>query len=504
MMRNRIVRYWGRKPLELARRYINRYSRPNDLVLDSFGGSGIFVKSALELQRRAIYVDLNPFAELIAHSSIEGCDINSLKVAVEKILSRKELQVRLRRKLITIDRDELFSVKCPCGRDVEVRSISFSRRYRINTRPKIENRGLKKEVLDIIKRHETIMHDDLVRISGCLYSKKNLKAVKSRENLSKAVKSLVRENIIEEEEVPVSATLEGPCVCGRLRVDFKNQLVWTVDSPIKPYYWYPKDSLSYDNGRPFLKKRDVSRVNEFFIDRSLALLSAIWHDIRCLKLDERVERCLELIFMATLARSSKMCRDGNGTWPVNSYWIPRNFAVKNPYKVFGNAATQVIRLLMDETRVVCGKANDVISGEANIAFIVASSTKFTLPKSVVDYAIIDPPHTDEAQFLELSVFYTSWLRKKLNFKDELVINSHQGKTLERYLEMLERASERIHCALKDGGYFTTILHEEDSKILKQSRDVIEGAGFKLIKEDDIGDYSIFTFEKFVASAITFC
>lgn len=65
------------------------------------------------------------------------------------------------------------------------------------------------------------------------------------------------------------------------------------------------------------------------------------------------------------------------------------------------------------------------------------------------------------------------------------------------MDILVHASERIRRTLKDSGYLTTILHEEDHDILRCCRDVIEGLGFELVKEDEVEDYRVFTFQKSV-------
>jgi len=61
--------------------------------------------------------------------------------------------------------------------------------------------------------------------------------------------------------------------------------------------------------------------------------------------------------------------------------------------------------------------------------------------------------------------------------------------------MLEEVSKNIHHALKPGKYFTVILHEEDQTILKSCVKAISSANFKLVKNDQKGDYNIYTFKK---------
>jgi adenine-specific DNA methylase len=58
--------YFTRRPFNVVREYIQRYSQPGDLVLDPFGGSGVTAIEAFLLSRVGIQNDINPLANFIA------------------------------------------------------------------------------------------------------------------------------------------------------------------------------------------------------------------------------------------------------------------------------------------------------------------------------------------------------------------------------------------------------------------------------------------------------
>jgi hypothetical protein len=244
-----------------------------------------------------------------------------------------------------------------------------------------------------------------------------------------------------------------------------------------------------------LKKRDASSVDELFDDRTLALLSAIWHDICSIEAKENVKRCLNLTFMMALAQSSRMCRKSGGSWLINSYWIPRNFVIKNPYVVFERAANRFINFLKDNKVFRCGDVPDVICNRADVAFKVADSTTISLPENSLDYAIIDPPHVDDVQFFELSLLYTSWMGKKPQFEAEMIVNQRRKKTLDVYIKMLREAAKRLYYALRPGAYLTIILRESEQRILEKCVRAVCDVGFNIIKNDSEEKYSVYTFQK---------
>jgi len=60
--------YFTRRPANVVRDYLKRYSEEDDVVLDPFGGTGVTAIEAFLLGRSAIQNDLNPFANFIARN----------------------------------------------------------------------------------------------------------------------------------------------------------------------------------------------------------------------------------------------------------------------------------------------------------------------------------------------------------------------------------------------------------------------------------------------------
>jgi len=79
-------RYWGRRPWYTVRQHIQHYTKDqNDIVLDSFCGSGVTVIESLILGRRVIGTDLNPMAIFITDVTAKFVDIENVKRAFDEI-----------------------------------------------------------------------------------------------------------------------------------------------------------------------------------------------------------------------------------------------------------------------------------------------------------------------------------------------------------------------------------------------------------------------------------
>jgi len=483
-----LIRYWGRKPPNLVRNYIEKYSRKGELILDPFGGSGSIVKTAIYLRRRAIYSDINPFAKLIAEASLIGCDCNELVRALKKLDMSEVVFITengLRKRLQT---EKFFSIKCKCGRPNVVEKIIFSRKYRAIKKTKPSNlKNISSKVFNFISRNKRgVTYEQLIS-----YFRRYQHQV-----VSNAVTRLIKIGAIQEDIMPLRVSFNGRCQCGIKQIVNPQKLKWIIDEKPLPAYWFPAYRLEYPNGRSFYKKRDVERVDEFFTDRNLVFLSQLWDMISKFDGNERVKNYLYLIFFMTVVKSSKMCRESGGTWPVNSYWIPRRFVVWNPYITFKRSVAQALEAISQIRRnVKKGNVEQVLQKQADVCFLSHDATNLNLPENSIDYIVTDPPHFDEVQFLELSFFYTAWLRSRLPFEREMVVNPAQNKGIDFYLNMVEKFSSEMHRILKPNRYMTTILHEENPSLLEKCTDIIESAGFKLYEFEENSNFNFYTFRK---------
>jgi adenine-specific DNA methylase len=88
--------YFTRRPANVIRAYLERYSQIGDVVLDPFGGTGVTAIEAFLLGRRAIQNDLNPFANFIAQNIVDTSltSLVSLHAAFARVQNECEDEVK--------------------------------------------------------------------------------------------------------------------------------------------------------------------------------------------------------------------------------------------------------------------------------------------------------------------------------------------------------------------------------------------------------------------------
>jgi len=77
--------YFTKQSWNVVAEYIKNFSKPGDLVLDPFGGSGVTAVEAMMNNRRGISIDINPMAVFIVQSLIAPVNQTKLTEAFEHV-----------------------------------------------------------------------------------------------------------------------------------------------------------------------------------------------------------------------------------------------------------------------------------------------------------------------------------------------------------------------------------------------------------------------------------
>ncbi|MCA1592987.1 MAG: DNA methylase, partial [Acidobacteria bacterium] len=83
--------YFTKQAHGIVQAYIQNFTKPDDVVLDPYGGSGVTLVEALMLGRKAIHIDLNPLSILIVKSLVQPVNLKLLQEALEHIKNEFEL-----------------------------------------------------------------------------------------------------------------------------------------------------------------------------------------------------------------------------------------------------------------------------------------------------------------------------------------------------------------------------------------------------------------------------
>jgi DNA modification methylase len=86
-------KYWSKKPYNIIRAFIKKYSHAGDIVLDPFSGSGISVIESIITNRKAIGFDINPSAVFITKQVLNKISSFQLSKEYQRIESQVKLTI---------------------------------------------------------------------------------------------------------------------------------------------------------------------------------------------------------------------------------------------------------------------------------------------------------------------------------------------------------------------------------------------------------------------------
>ena len=77
--------YFTKQSWDVVQSYIRNFTKPNDIVLDPFGGSGITAVEALMTNRKGIHIDINPLSVFLVKSLLIPTNLQKLQESFEDI-----------------------------------------------------------------------------------------------------------------------------------------------------------------------------------------------------------------------------------------------------------------------------------------------------------------------------------------------------------------------------------------------------------------------------------
>ncbi|MBN2150617.1 MAG: hypothetical protein JW839_04125 [Candidatus Lokiarchaeota archaeon] len=505
-------KFWSRKPHNIVAAYIENYSRPGEVVLDPFGGSGVTLNEALRLGRRAISFDVNPLATFISRNTIARVDLDEFERLARIIYDQVSPFI-----------EKLYSMPCPsCGKPATATHVLW--------RDGIECRCGNAFELPGNRR----LRDAEISCPACKTNNPlNLhRTSRPYQAYSSCAPCGPSSGPAPAGEMESQAALAASDAYQRVLADLPS-----LDLP-----------LGYPNGASFLQlrhdMRKDPRLRNLFTPRNSIAIHAFWKAIDAIPLGSESQRPLKdmvwFLFSSMLPQASKMVwvikkRESRqlakfevGSWTHHFFWNPTEFFEVNVLNGYRERLAKFMNGLRARERWITGNQHwcKVCLGNPNAWWLVrktavspglrildeiepsvpellASTADFFnskgraalvankdarslsgIPDASVDYIFTDPPYGDSIQYAELAAFFLAWqhprdLQDVLRdaFENEMTINQGQGKDLAAYKGMLRLALGECFRVLKPGRYMTLTFHDTDSRVRGMLYETMQDAGF---------------------------
>lgn len=436
--------YHTKVPPQGVRSFIEHYSRPGELVLDPFCGSGMTGLAAISCRRKAILSDLSPAAAFIAYNFCQSVDTTEYVAAVKKMLA-----------YVQDESEWLYQTRCRiCGGPARMLYTVWSYRYRC---PKCaEPFVYADQALDAEGR--------IIAAIRCPHCHKEFDKRKAERTERVPVRvgyrclagcrrgNKILDDPVAEEDTLFVASIEAGNLPEGLRY------------PTTPLF------VGYNTRQPIAA--GLTSVDRFYTKRNLWILARLWEYATSYP-DEKVRAKLAFTLTSLYKRVTLLSeyRFWGGSGNTANLYVPSLINEQNVCEVVRRKSREIVRFL-NETR-----------GNAAFQEFRVSTQSATdlsnIPDSSVDYVFTDPPFGSNINYSEMNLLWEAWLNAFTDRADEAIVNRVQGKSETDYERLMTAALREIKRVLRSGRWLTLVFHNSSERVWQSLQAAISEAGFAI-------------------------
>lgn len=462
--------YWSKKPHDAIREYIKHYTKPDDIVLDPFCGSGGTALAALMEERTAIAIDLSPAATFITKNYCTPVDVDELQRTFE------ELQRKIKPEM-----DWLYETRCDrCDGCATTEYTVYSHVF-------LCLRCLEKVPLfdcPEMLSQTAAGKPKMIRICPYCQGRGHQEEIKTSGTRLEPVPVLVS-YICEEGCRPVRGERRHNDVDPKKREYFeKYDLGKIQEIEAKPIpHWYPPHRMMNieSDTDPWGDKwragtSNFRTVAELFTKRNLWALAKLTAEINLIEKANRLAadsfRIAQTGFLLAL---TKMQRYYPGSSFPNmalpgTYYMPPIFSEENVPTYFQNKFKRNTKGILE--------INAEIKSEDCLISTQTATELSVITGNSIDYIYTDPPYANNVQYGELNFVWEAWLGFDTRWhKQEVIINDTRGKTDVDWAELMRQAMGECYRSLKPGRWISLCYHDTSEGTWQLLQDIMTEVGF---------------------------
>lgn len=438
------MKYWGKKPHNIWREYIENYTPEDGVYLDPFSGSAISCFEALKANRKAIAFDLNPLTSFIIEAYSSKFEVEKFKVEVAKIIDK-------------IKKDK-----------------TFLKYYSTNSR---KTKGL--AIVQSFKWQDNELYE-----LGVNYTDSEILDETNGQPGNRKFRYIAEPNEKDQKLAKDQS---------KIKIN-----TWFPDEPFVNSPSFSANFISCIGGNNF---------SNLWTKRNLYVLSKIFDLIKKVN-DKDLQIQLLFGFIQTLHLTTKMSvprREGanrpfSTSWGRSAYICASRKMEMNPIFVFEGSCLgkQSVESCLSGLEEYLGKIpktlkvseslkskNRLTGFDLKYGAVDINTITDYIPENSVDFIMTDPPYGGLVQYLDLSSLWLNWLK---NLDSKYAPNYDAEITLKNgiidinlYQQRFTNALRNLRKVLKDNGKIVFTFHNKEIPIWNAFLKSISLAGFKIEK-----------------------
>lgn len=470
--------YHTKVPHEIIMKYFLHYTQPGDIIVDSFGGTGMTGVAANELDnpasyhamseefpgakwgyRNCILGDLSPIASFITHNYTASNDSGRFKKAADKIY--RDLYDQLSWMYTTKDKEGIGEANYYIWSEVQICPYC----------------GESFTYWDAAVDFE---HSKVCDSYKCPHCQAFIKKKESKKYLETYYDDAIGEAYpkVKYEPVIVNYTINGKRRERRLN-EYDKEVISRINST--PYSdWFPKNKMMGvgekwgDTWRAGYHA-GYNHVHNFYTRRNLLILSRFHTLIENYSCGGRLKSYLWAWFTSSLSRLHVMNRYAANhhrhVGPLaNTLYISGTPAEISPF--------YFVKSKISDNEIDVHSAGNVVNQ-------IASASTVNLPDNIADYIFTDPPFGGNIMYSELNYITESWLKVFTNNNEEAITSESQNKGIAQYQDLMHSCFNEYYRILKPNRWMTVEFSNTSAAIWNAIQQAIQQAGFVIASVTDL-------------------
>ena len=236
----------------------------------------------------------------------------------------------------------------------------------------------------------------------------------------------------------------------------------------------PSTELPYmhmTHERAHMDLAGVTHLHHFFLPRAAHALAAMWH--RAVECEDHRLRNMLLFFVEQAIWSMSLLNRfrPTGYSQVNQYltgvyYVPSQNSELSPWYVLAGK----LKLL--------DKVFGPTASQQHVATVsTGDSSCLSLPNDSIDYVFTDPPFGENIYYADLNYLVESWHRVLTQADPEAIIDRARSKDVSDYQRLMTGCFEEYYRVLKPGRWMTVVFHNSKNAVWNAIQEAMLAAGF---------------------------
>lgn len=475
--------YHTKVPYKAIAKYILHYTKPGDIILDGFAGTGMtgvaaqkcsdkdLVRSLINENegyneqkldhyvgaRKAILSDLSSAASFISSNfNNPNVSLNSIESSARKIL-------------VKVEEKDSWMYKTYHVKEGKIQFDNLGNPIEGNILYTVwSDVFICSNCSDEIIFWDCAVNNDEGKINDS-FNCPNCNSILEKKKLERAWETIydesINETISKVKQEPVLIAYKVGNKTFEKRPDNNDIEIIKRINNLEIKGKYPTNRMPEGEESRRNDRMGITHVHHFFTKRNLISLTDIYSECNTNE--------LKFLLTGMLTRSSKQARflaknyfHGGGGWVGTSLsgtlFIPSLSIEVNPLYTLSNRLNKYASFNYDKGVVITTQSTVSLN---------------QLEDNSIDYIFTDPPFGGNLMYSELNFIMESWLNVFTNNTSEAVVNSVQRKNLPEYQSIMEKCFQEYFRVLKPGRWITVEFSNSKASVWNSIQDAIQKAGF---------------------------